>query len=79
MRGHMLNYHVLLPAGAFLVLLAVGVPVGTALRVGVAAGCISMVAMMATGGHRRHDRSADHPARVPQSSEESRRVVETRR
>lgn len=40
MRGHMLKYHVLLPAGAFLVLLAIGAPVGTALRVGIAAGAL---------------------------------------
>lgn len=54
MRAHMLKYHVLLPAAVFAVLIAAGMPVSTALGLGIAAGCLSMVLMMTTGGHRRH-------------------------
>ena len=54
MRGHMLKYHLLLPAAVFVALIAAGIPVSTALGLGVAAGCITLVLMMATGGHRHH-------------------------
>lgn len=60
MRKHMLIYHVGVPLAVFAVLLVVGVSAASALRTGVAAGCLSMVLMMFTGhGHRHHDR---HPS-----------------
>ena len=54
MRGHMLKYHLLLPAAVFVALIAAGIPVSTALGLGIAAGCITMVLMMAACGHRHH-------------------------
>lgn len=56
MRRHMLTYHVGVPLAVLAVALLVGAPSGTALRVAIAAGCISMVVMMAAGGHRHRHR-----------------------
>lgn len=63
MGRHMLTYHVAVPLAVVAVLMLVGVPVAGAIRVGIAAGCASMVLMMATGGmHHRHQASTDAAA-----------------
>ena len=56
MRNHMLKYHVGVPLLVIAVLLVVGLPATTAVRTGIAAGCLSMVLMVFTphGHHRRH-------------------------
>jgi hypothetical protein len=57
MRNHMLKYHVGVPLLVIAVLLVVGLPAASAVRAGIAAGCLSMVLMMFTGhghGHRHH-------------------------
>lgn len=55
MRNHMLKYHVGVPLLVIVVLLVVGLPAASAVRAGIAAGCLSMVLMMFTGhGHARH-------------------------
>ena len=61
MGRHMLTYHVAVPLAVVAVLMLVGVPVAGAIRVAIAAGCASMVLMMATGGmhHGRHGRTRD--------------------
>lgn len=50
--NHMIKHHVLVPLGIFVVLVAAGVPAGTAFVVGMMAGCMSMLFM---GGHGSHD------------------------
>ena len=58
MRNHMLKYHVGVPLLVIAVLLVVGLPAASAVRAGIAAGCLSMVLMMFTGhGHHRGHRS----------------------
>ena len=57
MRNHILKYHVGVPLLVIVVLLIVGLPAASAVRAGIAAGCLSMVFMMFTGhghdgGHR---------------------------
>lgn len=47
--AHMLKYHIGVPLVIFLLLLAVGVPAGTAIFVGVMTGCLSMMVMMMGG------------------------------
>jgi hypothetical protein len=61
--GHMVKYHVLISVGVFVVLLVVGVPLGTAIVVGMMTGCMSMMVMMMGGGmgsHGRHDDTTHH-------------------
>ena len=55
--GHMLRYHLLVPAGIFTVLLVIGVPLGTAFVVGMMTGCMSMMVMMGRGAVRPRDHS----------------------
>ena len=51
----MLKYHVAVPVGVFAVLFLIGVPLASAARYGVAAGCVAMVLMMLRGGsHSEH-------------------------
>lgn len=52
--NHMIRHHILVPLGIFVVLLAVGVPAGTAFVVGMMAGCMSMVFMGGHGSHHEH-------------------------
>ena len=54
MMTHMIKYHVLVPLGIFVVLLAAGVPAGTAFVAGMMAGCLSMVFMGSHGPHHDH-------------------------
>ncbi len=58
--GH-LRYHVAIPAGVFVVLLIVGVPLGTAFVVGMMTGCMSMMVMMAPGIGRARGREPSEP------------------
>jgi hypothetical protein len=55
--GHMFKSHVMIPVGVFVVLVVVGVPLGTAIVVGMMTGCMSMMVMMMGGiaSHHRHD------------------------
>jgi len=53
----MLKYHLLVPVGIFVVLVVVGVPLGTAFFIGMMSGCMSMMVMMM--GSRGHDSHAD--------------------
>jgi uncharacterized membrane protein len=46
----MFKYHVVLPLALFAVLVVAGVPVGAAFVVGMMAGCMSMMLMMARSG-----------------------------
>jgi hypothetical protein len=62
MRNHMLKYHVLLPLAVMAVLVVFGVPLGRAFGYGIAAGCVSMVAMMFTGGHDHAHHEAHEPS-----------------
>jgi|GEM_PF-5286678 hypothetical protein len=57
MAKHMLKYHVGVPLVIFVLLVAVGVPFGTAIFVGAMAGCMSMMFMM-MGGQRSGDRES---------------------
>jgi len=59
MGRHMLKYHVGLPLGVFGVLLLFGVPLATALRFGIVAGCAAMMLMMLAGGSDDHHRTTD--------------------
>jgi len=60
MGRHMLTYHVVVPLAVVAVLVLVGVPLASAIRVGIATGCIGMVVMMATGGmHHGHRAPTD--------------------
>lgn len=47
--AHMLKYHIGVPLVIFVLLLAVGVPVGPAIYVGAMTGCLSMMVMMMGG------------------------------
>lgn len=47
MTFHALKYHLGIPGVAFLLLVAVGVPVGSAFFMAALAGCMSMMLMMA--------------------------------
>ncbi len=58
----MLKYHLVIPGAIFGLLLVIGVPLGTALFVGMMTGCVGMVFMMAGGGHQSH---ADHDVEDP--------------
>lgn len=60
MRDHMLKYHVAVPLVVMALLVLIGVPLASAVRAGIAAGCMSMVLMMLTGdGHwQRHPHHA---------------------
>ena len=59
--NHMIKYHVLIPAGVFVVALIVGAPVGTAFVVAMMSGCMSMMLMMGGGGHHHgHHSEHDH-------------------
>jgi MFS superfamily sulfate permease-like transporter len=61
----MLTYHVAVPLAVVAVLVLVGVDVAGAIRVGIAAGCVSMVVMMATGGmHHGHRAPTDAATRT---------------
>jgi hypothetical protein len=54
--GHVLKYHLAVPAAIFGVLALVGVPLGTAFVIGMMSGCLSMMLMMGgMSGHRRHE------------------------
>lgn len=68
--AHVIKYHVAIPVGIFAVLLVVGVPLGTALVVGVISGCASMMfmGMNRSSGHQHHD----HDQRDPESDIEPR-------
>jgi hypothetical protein len=57
----MLRYHVLVPAGVFVILLVIGVPLGTAFVVGMMTGCMSMMVMMAGVMGRRGSRERIEP------------------
>lgn len=59
MRNHMLKYHVGVPLLVIAVLLVMGFPATSAVRAGVAAGCLSMVLMMFTGHGDGHRHGAD--------------------
>jgi len=54
----MIKYHVIVPACVFAVALVVGAPLGTAVVVGMMSGCMSMMVMMAMGGHSRAQQRA---------------------
>lgn len=60
MHGHMLKYHVGVPLAVFAVLVVIGIPAGSAVGYAIAAGCVSMVFMMAGGGHRPGHRASHH-------------------
>jgi hypothetical protein len=47
--SQVLWYHVLVPAGAFVILLVVGAPLGPALVVGMMTGCMSMMVIPGRG------------------------------
>lgn len=66
--GHMLKFHLLLPAAIAGGLLLFGLPLSTALLVGMMAGCMSMVVMMMGGGSSdehgdHHDADEEAPTR----------------
>ena len=71
MRGHMIKYHVIIPAGVFAIALVVGAPFGSALVVGMMSGCVSMMVMMmamgshARGQHRTDERTTAGPTKAP--------------
>lgn len=52
--GHMLKFHLLVPAAIAGVLLLFGLPFSTAVLVGMMAGCMSMVFMMGGGSSKDH-------------------------
>lgn len=58
--AHMLKFHVLVPVAIAGALLLLGLPFSTAVLVGMMAGCMSMVFMMAGGSSRDH--AGDHDA-----------------
>ena len=62
MSSHVWKFHVLVPVGLFLVLLVAGVPVGTALVVGMSSGCVAMMFMMMGGSRERPDHDSEKPA-----------------
>lgn len=62
MGSHMLKYHVEVPLGVFAVLFVNGVPLASAARYGVAAGCVAMVLMMLHGGSHHDARSGEEAA-----------------
>ena len=49
MAKHMLKYHIGVPLVIFVLLMAAGLPVGTAIFVGAMTGCLSMMFMMMVG------------------------------
>ena len=55
--SHALKYHLAIPAAIIAGLLVIGVPIGTALFIGMMAGCMSMMLMMVTP--RSQDRNHD--------------------
>lgn len=63
---HIVKYHLLLPGAVVAVLLLLGRPVGSAVGIGLAVGCASMVLMGGKGhsGHRRHLDETDSRARI---------------
>jgi MFS superfamily sulfate permease-like transporter len=56
---HVLKYHLVIPAVIFAGLLVIGVPIGTAIFIGMMAGCMSMMLMMA--GSRQDDLKREVP------------------
>lgn len=63
--GHMLKFHLLLPAAIAGGLLLFGLPLSTALLVGMMAGCMSMVFMMGSGASHDHARPDDADEKDP--------------
>jgi hypothetical protein len=57
---HMLRYHILIPLAIVVVLLVIGVPLGTAFVIGMMTGCMSMMLMMAASARGQHRRGGEH-------------------
>ena len=65
MTSHMMKYHIAIPLLVVVALVVVGMPFGSALGAGMAAGCMSMMLMMVTGhghGHHASSRHTEHHA-----------------